>query len=106
MVTVCSLSLCLSLSLSLSLVLSLTDCVLLGWTRFETFLRHMLQAVSHLIAHNMVHGDIKLDQFFMDRHQQTGQDLLVLALLLHASLCCSRSSYSHSIMRLLDLSRC
>ena len=48
----------------------------LGWTRFNTFMRHMLQAVSHLIDNHMVHGDVKLDQFFMDRRQ--GEDLLVL----------------------------
>jgi len=48
----------------------------LGWNRFETFCRHMLQAVSHLIDNSMVHGDVKLDQFFMDERQ--GQDLLVL----------------------------
>lgn len=28
----------------------------LGWTRFNTFMRHMLQAVSHLIDNHMVHG--------------------------------------------------
>ena len=48
----------------------------LGWTRFNTFVRHMLQAVAHLIDNDMVHGDVKLDQFFMDRRQE--EDMLVL----------------------------
>jgi hypothetical protein len=38
----------------------------LGWARMTTWMLHMLEAVNHLISNGMVHGDLKLDQFFLE----------------------------------------
>ena len=38
----------------------------LGWVWFGNLLLRMLRAVNHLISHDLVHGDIKDDQWFLD----------------------------------------
>ena len=38
----------------------------LGWVWFGNVLLRMLRAVNHLISHDLVHGDIKDDQWFLD----------------------------------------
>ena len=42
----------------------------LEWAWFGRQLLRMLRAVDHLISHNLVHGDIKDDQMFIDHHGQ------------------------------------
>jgi serine/threonine protein kinase len=42
----------------------------LEWRWFGRQLLRMLRAVDHLISHNLVHGDIKDDQLFLDQHGQ------------------------------------
>jgi serine/threonine protein kinase len=37
----------------------------LGWCWFGQLLLRMLRAAEHLISHDLVHGDIKDDQFFL-----------------------------------------
>ena len=39
----------------------------LGWENMAQLFKQMLEAVNHLISNGMVHGDIKQDQFFLDK---------------------------------------
>ena len=48
----------------------------LGWLWFGQLLLRMLRAVEHLIANDLVHGDIKDDQFFLDGDHEEGKVVL------------------------------